>query len=94
MSEDDFMVFKDNLIQPFNIYGRALCNVRVIETERSKYFLFGANHILCDGRSEWIFFHNLERLYLGKEIYHDIWPQFIVEQEAITEPQSYDEITE
>lgn len=38
-----------------------------------------------------VFLHNLDRLYAGRKIYPDIWPQFLAEQESIIHSPSYDE---
>ena len=36
-------------------------------------------------------FHNLDRLYRGKKIFPDYWPQYLTEYEALTSSNEYDE---
>ncbi len=91
MSEDDFMTLKDNLIQPFELRGKALCRFRIIETERAKYFFSDNHHIAYDGFSIAIFWHTLDRLYRSKKIFPDYWPQYLAEYETITKSSAYDE---
>ena len=71
VSEDELMVMKDYLVQPFEMLGHHLYRCRVFATESASYFFLDIHHIICDGFSTRVLSEDISRVLSGEELEKD-----------------------
>lgn len=65
LHEDDMDDILNNFVQPFDLFNDVLYRVKLIDTEKSMYFLLDVHHIITDGTSMILFFQEIDAVYSG-----------------------------
>ncbi len=83
--------FKHEFVQPFNLQKDLLFRFVIVRTEQHLYLLSDIHHLVCDGASYDLFIHEICDLLEGKEIEPEMcsYPQFVAEQKAAQEGESF-----
>lgn len=83
--------FKHEFVQPFNLQKDLLFRFVIVRTEKNLYLLSDIHHLVCDGASYDLFIHEICDLLEGKEIEPEMcsYPQFVAEQKAAQEGESF-----
>ena len=72
MTEAEFNLLKDSLIQPFrHLLNTPLYRIRIFETECWLYLFTDLHHLIGDGTSIGVFLRNLSDAYQGRELPRD-----------------------
>jgi len=59
---------KQNLIEPFNIYGDRLFHLSLMHDSKHYYLFSDYHHIICDGTSLKVLLHDAEKFYNGENV--------------------------
>ena len=91
LEEAQMDVFKHEFVQPFNLQKDLLFRFVIVRTEQNLYLLSDIHHLVCDGASYDLFIHEICDLLEGKEIEPEMcsYPQFVAEQKAAQEGESF-----
>ena len=76
VSDKDFALLKNQLIQPFLLLKDRLFRIRLIQTETSKYLFYDMHHIIYDGGSMKVLVHDIDALYKGEAVQAEDWNAF------------------
>ena len=91
LEEAQMDAFKHEFVQPFNLQKDLLFRFAIVRTEQHLYLLSDIHHLVCDGASYDLFIHEICDLLEGKEIEPEMcsYPQFVAEQKAAQEGESF-----
>lgn len=91
LEEAQMDAFKHEFVQPFNLQKDLLFRFVIVRTEQHLYLLSDIHHLVCDGASYDLFIHEICDLLEGKEIEPEMcsYPQFVAEQKAAQEGESF-----
>ena len=65
LSELDFEIKKDMLIQPFKVFNSRLFRGGIYVTEKNAYLFMDVHHTVFDGTSSKVFFADVLKAYAG-----------------------------
>ncbi|MBQ9216642.1 MAG: amino acid adenylation domain-containing protein [Muribaculaceae bacterium] len=68
MTRDELEQYKNDFVQPFNLQKAPLYRCEVVETEQGAHLLIDVHHLLFDGGSADLLFHQISDVLEGKEI--------------------------
>lgn len=71
MPEEEYIEYRYNFVQPFDLLEDDLIRVEIIETEKNKYIIFDTHHVIFDGLSMPVFFKKLQDVFKGKKLKQD-----------------------
>lgn len=91
LSEFEFDIIKDTLVQPFKIIGGCLHRCRVFETEKNGYVFFDVHHTLFDGTSLKVFMGNVGKAYMGMQPDPDLYYLILQNREDEQKTDFYEE---
>ena len=91
LEEAQMDAFKHEFVHPFNLQKDLLFRFVIVRTEKNLYLLSDIHHLVCDGASYDLFIHEICDLLEGKEIEPEMcsYPQFVAEQKAAQEGESF-----
>ncbi|MCR5122317.1 MAG: AMP-binding protein [Ruminococcus sp.] len=91
LTEFEFNILKDTLVQPFKIVGGRLYRVRIFETEKNGYVFFDVHHIMFDGTSLKVLMGDMGKAYMGLPLEKDYYYLMLQEREDQTGSEFYEE---
>lgn len=68
MTHDELEQYKNDFVQPFNLHKAPLYRCEVVETPQGVHLLIDVHHLLFDGGSADLMFHQISDVLEGKEI--------------------------
>lgn len=96
VSQKDFNLKIDSLIQPFNLLEDPLFRIELFDTDDNKYLLMDFHHIIYDGTSMKIFLQDLNKAYKEEELIPENINGFDIslEEDSLRKTEAYKEAKE
>lgn len=91
ISEFDFNILKDTLVQPFKIINSRLFRCRIFETEKAAYLFFDVHHTIFDGTSFKVFMNSIAQSYMGMPSQPDYYYLMLKKREETVLTPFYEE---
>ena len=76
VSEDELQIVKNNFVKPFDLFAGPLFRTEVYQTPQRVCLLTDFHHLILDGGSLDILFHELARAYNGESISKDTFTAY------------------
>ena len=91
MSEKELEQYKNDFVRPFDLATGPLCRFEIVTTEQGDYLLFDVHHLVFDGGSTDIFFHQLCALLNGTPIEEEAisYPAYVMAEKAAEDSEDY-----
>lgn len=81
MSDADFELMRQHLMQPFFLLADRLFRIRIFNTPSAAYLFMDFHHIIFDGYSFEVLMEDLNKAYAGDSLEPESWSGFEVAQE-------------
>ena len=91
MTEAEADAYKTQFVQPFNLSKDQLFRFALVQTDKALFLYCDIHHLVCDGASYDIFFHELCTLLEGQPIEPELcsYARFVQEQKAAEQTDEY-----
>lgn len=92
MTEEELQSFKHDFPQPFNLQKDLLIRLCVIRTEKATYLLCDMHHLVSDGASYDIFFHQLCDILNGEAVDEELisYAEFVENEKQAEQSAEYE----
>lgn len=93
MSEEAFLLYKDEFVRPFNLQTGPLYRFEIVETEKKVYLLWDIHHLIFDGFSSGVLLKDIIRAYQGESLEPERYSYFDYadDEEAKKDSEEYRE---
>ena len=90
LTEEEFQVRKDSLVQVFRMLGEPLARGGIYQTEEKIYLFLDMHHAVTDGSSYQIFLRDLARAYKGEALELDTYYTYLARENRLRECDKYE----
>jgi len=86
--ESEIPSLKDSFVEPFDLLNGPLFRSKICVTDQNTYLMLDFHHIVFDGFSLEIFFHDLAAAYRGESVASEAFTQFSAAQQEADNQES------
>lgn len=94
VTEKDFEIIKNTIVQPFNLFGEPLYRIRLFKIENKGFLFFDFHHSIADGTSINIFLDDINKAYDGLPLEDDYYFIALDERQKESTSVLYSEASE